>query len=100
MGGGTDTPYLFYSRRIGLTNGLTPLPTVSREAVEPLVLMAAEGIRRVLCGEQEHFSLEYPCHSPDIQRWFMMRLWGHESALHRPPVPCVDQMELTSARCI
>ncbi len=43
-------------------------------AVEPLVLMAAEGIRRVLCGEQDHFHLEYPCHSPDIQRWFMMRV--------------------------
>ncbi|WP_314927495.1 diguanylate cyclase [Aeromonas piscicola] len=42
--------------------------------VDPLVLMAAEGIRRVLCGEQDHFSLEYPCHSPDTQRWFMMRV--------------------------
>jgi len=41
---------------------------------EPQVMMAAAEIRRVLCGEQDHFYLEYPCHSPDIQRWFMMRV--------------------------
>ena len=30
------------------------------------------GIRSVLRGEQSQFTLEYPCHSPDEQRWFMM----------------------------
>jgi signal transduction histidine kinase len=34
---------------------------------------AAEGIRAVLAGEREEFSLEYPCHSPTQQRWFLMR---------------------------
>ena len=33
---------------------------------------AAEGIRAVLRGETELFSLEYPCHAPDQERWFNM----------------------------
>lgn len=47
---------------------------VCDNSVEPLALMAAEGVRRVLRHEQQHFHLEYPCHSPDTQRWFMMRV--------------------------
>lgn len=30
----------------------------------------ARGIRAVISGEQRQFSFEYPCHSPDRQRWF------------------------------
>lgn len=33
---------------------------------------AAEGLRAVLAGELPHFSLEYPCHSPEARRWFRM----------------------------
>jgi PAS domain S-box-containing protein len=33
---------------------------------------AANGIRRVLAGEDKLFSMEYPCHSPQEQRWFML----------------------------
>ncbi len=32
----------------------------------------AAGIRTVLSGETEEFTLEYPCHSPDEQRWFQV----------------------------
>ena len=35
---------------------------------------AADGIRNVLNGRQPEFYLEYPCHSPEEQRWFMMRV--------------------------
>jgi len=31
----------------------------------------AAGIRRVISGECDRFSMEYPCHSPAEQRWFM-----------------------------
>ncbi len=31
----------------------------------------AAGIRNVLKGKAERFSMEYPCHSPEQQRWFM-----------------------------
>jgi diguanylate cyclase (GGDEF)-like protein/PAS domain S-box-containing protein len=36
------------------------------------VQQAAKGIRSVLDGEVKNFSMEYPCHSPTEQRWFLM----------------------------
>jgi two-component system, OmpR family, sensor kinase len=33
---------------------------------------AFDGLRALLAGERSQFSLEYPCHSPDEQRWFRM----------------------------
>lgn len=36
--------------------------------------LANEGIRRVAEGEQDLFTLEYPCHSPDEDRWYLMRV--------------------------
>ena len=54
-------------------NYLTVCDTVhgpnSAEAAE----MAA-GIRAVMRGEQTVFGLEYPCHAPDEQRWFVARV--------------------------
>ena len=35
-------------------------------------ISAINGIRSVLSGHLSTFSLEYPCHSPQEQRWFMM----------------------------
>jgi diguanylate cyclase (GGDEF)-like protein len=35
---------------------------------------AASGIRSVINGDEENFYLEYPCHSPDEKRWFMMQV--------------------------
>jgi PAS domain S-box-containing protein len=32
----------------------------------------ADGIRSVLGGKVENFSIEYPCHSPSEQRWFRL----------------------------
>ncbi|WP_136716168.1 bacterio-opsin activator domain-containing protein [Halorientalis salina] len=34
---------------------------------------AIEGIKAVLTGDQDVFRLEYPCHTPEKQQWFMMR---------------------------
>lgn len=34
----------------------------------------AQGIRAVLAGEREVYEQEYPCHSPDTQRWFIGRV--------------------------
>ncbi len=33
----------------------------------------AEGLRSVLGGQADGFSLEYPCHSHDVERWFLMQ---------------------------
>lgn len=35
-------------------------------------LEALAGILAVLQGSRSHFTLEYPCHSPTEQRWFLM----------------------------
>jgi diguanylate cyclase (GGDEF)-like protein len=37
-------------------------------------LVAYEGMRDVLTGERGFFELEYPCHSPVEDRWFMQRI--------------------------
>ena len=36
-------------------------------------LKVLAGIRRVLDGSLPDFTLEYPCHKPDQQRWFVLR---------------------------
>jgi PAS domain S-box-containing protein len=36
--------------------------------------IAAQGIRRVIDGIQEEFSLEYPCHGNGFKRWFLMNV--------------------------
>ncbi|MGD0815345.1 MAG: PAS domain S-box protein [Verrucomicrobiota bacterium] len=33
----------------------------------------AEGIRAVIAGQRREFLLEYPCHSPEEERWFIAR---------------------------
>lgn len=35
---------------------------------------ASQGIRAVIHQQQDEFSLEYPCHSPDQPHWFIMRV--------------------------
>jgi PAS domain S-box-containing protein len=39
-----------------------------------LAAAAARGIRRVMSRERDEFYLEYPCHSPQTERWFAMRV--------------------------
>jgi PAS domain S-box-containing protein len=34
--------------------------------------LALAGLRAVLAGLQDEFTLEYPCHSPQLQRWFRL----------------------------
>lgn len=45
---------------------------VSAEDPDRLAHRSAEGIRAVLNGELPHFQMEYPCHSAQSQRWFLM----------------------------
>ena len=51
--------------------------TVCESATGPCseeALAVAQGIKSVLRGERNVFSLEYPCHSPSEQRWFVARV--------------------------
>ena len=41
---------------------------------DPAVREAVEGIEAVMAGERPTFSIEYPCHSPVEQRWFLMQV--------------------------
>ena len=41
---------------------------------DPTALSAQRGVREVLEGRRSHFSLEYPCHSPTEERWFVMHV--------------------------
>ncbi len=52
---------------------------------------AMEGVRRVLDGSATNFSIEYPCHSPEAQRWFLMHaaVLGGQTA-YRAVVSHVD----------
>lgn len=74
-------------RRFALENGINSDETVPSieiganylaacEAAEgsasPEALAARDGIRAVLDGNLSTFSMEYPCHSPQQQRWFRM----------------------------
>ncbi len=72
-------------RRFAEENGLsaeavsegTNYLAVCDEAVgddAPQARAFAAGIRRVLAGDAPSFVLEYPCHSPGEQRWFIGRV--------------------------
>jgi hypothetical protein len=41
---------------------------------------AALGLKDVLAGRCAQFSMEYPCHSPTEERWFVMHATPLESA--------------------
>jgi two-component system CheB/CheR fusion protein len=45
-------------------------------ADEGFAVRAATGLRAVLTGLQEQFSMEYPCHSDTEERWFVMNVSG------------------------
>ncbi|MEI6303045.1 MAG: sensor domain-containing diguanylate cyclase [Betaproteobacteria bacterium] len=47
---------------------------VGVENQDAQITEVADGIRRVLSGDSDQFEAEYPCHSPRIRRWFMMRI--------------------------
>lgn len=47
----------------------------SRAAAEegdPYAQAALDGIEGLLKGDRDEFSMEYPCHAPDCERWFLM----------------------------
>ena len=72
-------------KKFALSNGLQGVPdsininylqicdTASGEFSEQ-ACEAAAGIRNVLEGQNNYFSLDYQCHSPNKKRWFYMRV--------------------------
>ena len=43
-------------------------------ANDPTAKSALDGLRALLRGHTDAFSLEYPCHSPSAERWFALRV--------------------------
>jgi len=54
---------------------------------------AATGIRAVIAGRRGQFDLEYPCHSPDRERWF--RLTATPCRFEGRPGAVVAHMDVT-----
>ncbi|MDJ1430608.1 HAMP domain-containing sensor histidine kinase [Halostagnicola sp. A-GB9-2] len=46
--------------------------TVCRQADHPTATAVANGLEELLSADRERFRLEYPCHPPDDQRWFLL----------------------------
>jgi signal transduction histidine kinase len=73
-------------RTFGTANGVHEDPGMEgvnyletcAESGDELGGRAADGIRDVLLGRRDEFTLEYPCHGPDERRWFSMRATAFE----------------------
>ncbi len=58
----------------------------------------AEGLRAVLSGRQLQFSMEYPCHSRDQQRWFVMNAVALSGADGERQGAVVSHVDITAWR--
>ena len=56
----------------------------------------AAGIRDVLAGRQEYFELEYSCHAPDRQRWFIGQVTPFQA--NGPAKVVVAHLDITKGR--
>ncbi|MBO1409848.1 GGDEF domain-containing protein, partial [Vibrio cholerae] len=54
-------------------NYLDTLYKASQEG-DTLAFEAYQGIKAVIQGQSDSYYHEYPCHSPNEQRWFLMRV--------------------------
>jgi signal transduction histidine kinase/CheY-like chemotaxis protein len=60
--------------------------------------LAARGIEAVMKGTEEFFSLEYPCHSMEKKRWFVMRVSPLSGEKHGVVVAHVNITETKLAK--
>ena len=66
-----ENNFSFFAYGVG-SNYLSPFENESIECGNGGQI--ASGIRQVMNGESESFEFEYPCHSPERQRWFLLRV--------------------------
>jgi PAS domain S-box-containing protein len=46
---------------------------VCEAAADPLATVVARGLGEILAGSRRELLIDYPCHSPSEQRWFLLR---------------------------
>lgn len=68
----------------------------SAAAGDELAGEVVTGIRDVACGKRASFHCEYPCHSPDTKRWFMMRVTPLKSSLS--PLLVISHQNITERK--
>lgn len=64
---------------------------------DEIAQQALDGIEAVLAGSREIFTLEYPCHSPREQRWFLMKV--HPLSLRGTGV-VISHSDITKLRTV
>ncbi len=68
------------ARRTGVgVNYLAVCGASSGAPADELSIHARDGIQAVLDGRLPHFAMEYPCHSPKQQRWFVLNATALDS---------------------
>jgi PAS domain S-box-containing protein len=60
-----------------------------------LALQFSRGIEDVMNGSAEHFELEYPCHSPHEQRWFLGKVSPFEGTDSFPRKVVISHTNIT-----
>ncbi|MFW5790702.1 MAG: SpoIIE family protein phosphatase [Bacillota bacterium] len=68
----------------------------SFQAGDETALDAAKGIESVINGTEDLFTMEYPCHSPAAQRWFLMKVTPLKD--ERPSEVVVFHIDITARR--
>jgi PAS domain S-box-containing protein len=68
---------------------------MSAKAGDIIAGKALQGMKDVMNGKKSVFYFEYPCHSPNKERWFAMRVTKFES---EKPMIVVAQMNITELK--
>lgn len=64
----------FLGRHRGIGDNYLDLCEAANGSFSDEAPQVADGIRLVMSGQRDEFHLEYPCHSPTEQRWFVVRI--------------------------
>lgn len=98
----TNRSWNLFAEQNGMPKGHDWIGTnyinVCASSNEPLAGSAMEGIRRVIMHQQERFYMEYPCHSPDICRYFMMRVVAVKGSL--PEFFVISHVNITERKLL
>lgn len=58
---------------------------------------ALDGLKKIITGELRHFEMEYPCHSPEQERWFLMRCVPMAGS---PGHLVISHQDITKRKCL